>query len=173
MSPSVLRLARLFVWIAAVSGVLVVAMGYAALPAELPVTRWTSAAKTPLLALRVPLINLLSLLCIVLLERPLARSHAAGPWRENAMMTLTALFGTLGVKAVLEAFEILRLPAVDAWMPWVLAAVIAGGLSLAAVTGLPLWRGRGARLVEDLTGREKAAALLLFAMILALQFFPV
>src|SRR5215217_8507014 len=120
MKPSVLRLSRLFAWTAAVGGVGLLAFGYDLLPAEIPLTRWTTVAKTPLLVLRVPLINLLSLILVVILDRALVRAHAGSSFRDTAMKTLAVLYATVGLKAFCEAFELLMLPAVYPWMPWVL-----------------------------------------------------
>jgi hypothetical protein len=172
--PSVLKLSRLFACTAALGALLILTIGYAALPAELPLTRGSVAAKSVLLVLRVPLINLLSLLLIVILERALARAHAGGPYRDNAMMALTALFATLGVKAFLETFELLALPTVYPWLPWLLLAAVAGGLALAALTGLPFLRKATARTMPRarFTAGEKLGTMVAVVAILGLQFLP-
>jgi hypothetical protein len=171
MHPSVLKLFRLFAWTAALGSFLLLTFGYAALPAEIPVTRWAMAAKTPLLVLRVPLINLLSLMLILILERSLVRAHATTPFRENAMMTLMAFYGTLGFKAFLETFEMINFPTVYAWIPWLLGIVVAAGLGLAGLTGFPFLRKTTAPRTS-FTTQEKIVLALVVSGIVGFQILP-
>jgi hypothetical protein len=171
MHPSVLKLFRLFAFTATLGGVFILAIGYAALPAEIPITRWSVASKSPLLVLRVPLINLLTLLLILVFERALVRAHAASRLRDNAMMTLTALFATLGVKSFMETFELLVLPTVFPWLPWMLVLLMVFGLLVSVLTGMPFLR----KTTEPRTyfdAREKLLAALVVGGILGLQFLP-
>jgi hypothetical protein len=171
MHPSVLKLFRLFAFTATLGGVFILAIGYAALPAEIPVTRWSVAAKTPLLVLRVPLINLLTLLLILVLERSLVRAHAGSRFRDNAMMTLTALFATLGVKSFFESFELLVLPTVFPWLPWLLLLLVVAGLLIATLTGMPFLR-KTSEPRPYFNAREKLLAAVVVGGILGLQFLP-
>jgi hypothetical protein len=127
MKPALLRLSRQFAWTAALGALVVMGVGYEALPDQIPLTRWTTGSRTPLLVLRVPLINLFCLFLIHILDGALARAHGATPFRDHAMRVAAILYATVGLKSFLEALELLVLPEVlPGLLPILLFAVLAG-----------------------------------------------
>lgn len=104
-----------------------VALCYDTLPEQLPVTRWSHAPKTWLLALRVPFINLGTLAGATLLARALRR-HDASAATERA---ISALCLTTALKAATEAAELLALPTTSALTPALLLLVVLAGLGFA------------------------------------------
>jgi hypothetical protein len=140
MKPSLLRLSRLFAWTAALGSLVALFLGYELLPAQIPLTRWSTGPKTWFLVLRVPAINLFCLILVQVLERALVRVHRDTAFRENAMRVVAILYATLGIKAFLEALESLLLPAVLPWLFPVLLFVILAGVAGVVRAGWPLAR---------------------------------
>jgi len=155
---------RIVAWSIALCAFLAVLIGYDSLPAELPVTRWTSAPKIPLLALRVPLINLLTLGLIEVLWRGMRQvSRFSRGAAVAGVLLLTA-----AAKAAIEAVGILRLPDSASWSLLPLAALLLIGLAMAAMLSADFLRDR--RWGElQLSRRETAVACVLIAGILALN----
>jgi hypothetical protein len=101
----------------------------------------------------------------------LVRAHAGSRFRDNAMMTLTALFATLGVKSFFESFELLVLPTVFPWLPWLLLLLVVAGLLIATLTGMPFLR-KTSEPRPYFNAREKLLAAVVVGGILGLQFLP-
>jgi hypothetical protein len=171
MKPSHLRLARFFAWTTAVGALAVLAAGYAALPDQVPITRWTTGPKTLPLVLRVPLINLLCLVLVQVLERALSRVHRDSSLRDPAMRVAAILYATVGIKALLEALEWLLLPSVWPWMPALLLGIVGVGLWGTVSAGSPL--ARKVAPPVPFTGTEKTVAALCVLAIAGLQFLPI
>ena len=142
-------------------------MAYDSLPDFLPVTRWTEAPKSRLLALRIPLINVLSVGLIELLTRGLRR---AGP-AQRADAVAIGLLLTAAAKAGIEATGILLLPTPFAWTLAPLAAVLMIGLGTSSWLGRQ-WLHAGEWRRATLTGPESLIAAALVAGIVALQLIP-
>jgi fatty acid desaturase len=106
-------------------------LGYDSLPATIPVTRWIAAPKSLFIALRIPLINLMTLGLIELLSLGLQRAKQFG--RADAVVAVLLL--TAAAKAGLEAAGILMLPVSFSWTLIPLVAVISVGLATAAFLG--------------------------------------
>lgn len=159
-----LLVARAVAWSIALCAFLAVMLWYDSLPAELPVTRWTSAPKSPLLALRVPLINLLTIGLIEVLWRAMRRvEHFPHGAAVAGVLLLTA-----AAKAAIEAVGILRLPHSASWSLLPLAAAILIGLGLAVMLSAEFLRNR--RWGElHLSRTETAVTYVLIAGILALN----
>jgi hypothetical protein len=156
--------ARVIAWGVAVGSVCAVAIGYDSLPAELPVTRWSTAPKSWSLALRIPLINLLSLGLIEVMSQGLRKVEGFG--RVDAIVT--ALLLTAAAKSAIEAAGILSLPASPAWTFLLLVAVLLVGLATASWLGRELFH-RDLWKQMQLTRWETVAAVVLVAGIVALN----
>ena len=111
MKVTPLVVARIVAWAIALGAVGAVTIGYDSLPDALPVTRWTTAPRTPLIALRVPLINLMTIGLIELLSPGLRRARHFT--RSDAVVAILML--TAAAKAGIEAIGILMLPAPFSW----------------------------------------------------------
>lgn len=150
---------------AVVSGCLVaVLLSYGRLPDELPLSRWTSAPKSWLLAVRVPLINLLSLGLVDVLSASIARIPRFVEGRRLRLLLLAVVSG----KALLETAELMLLPARPLLLPLALGAVVATGLVSAIVLARPLWNdGRWMELVA--TRSEVAWCVVLLVGIFTLN----
>jgi hypothetical protein len=122
---------RALAWAVALGAVAAVAARYDKLPYELPLTRWTMAAKSPLVALRVPLINVLTLGLVELLSRALRRASETPETRA----ALVALFLTTAAKSAIEAAGLLLLPRWFAWTLVPLGVVLIAGLATAVYFG--------------------------------------
>lgn len=148
----------------AIGAVCAVMLRYDALPETIPVTRWTSAAKSPLVALRIPLINLLMLgLVEVLLSSlrrtlPIRRAHAVA-----SVLLLTA-----AAKACIEGVAIVALPTPLDWTVLPLIAVIAAGLGTAVFLCRELLENSRWRHLT-MTKRETTLTLVLVAGIAILN----
>lgn|GEM_PF-1977234 len=105
-SRRLLTVTRVISWSLAIGALLAVIFHYGALPNELPVSRWRTSEKTWLLAVRVPLINMLTLLGIEVLGRSLARFEGGS----TVFWTAPVLSLTAGTKAAIESAEFLALP---------------------------------------------------------------
>ena len=159
-----LVVARVLAWALAVGAVTAVMIGYDSLPDTLPVTRWTSAPKSPLIALRVPLINLMTIGLIELLSFGLRRVKQLN--RSSAVVVVLLL--TAAAKAVIEAIGILKLPVAISWTVIPLVAVLFVGLGTAAFLGRELLPPRVWRELQ-LTHIETAGVLALIFGIAALN----
>ena len=149
--------------VAAVVSCVAVARAYGSLPELLPVTRWRNAAKTPLLAMRVPLINLLMVALALLLWRVIARGVPLVGRRVGPILAATA-----ATKSVLEAVELLSLPRHRPVLTGALGACVVLGLLAAAATGRSLLTKDGRKPVR-LARSEKIVAATLVAGIVALN----
>jgi hypothetical protein len=159
-----LVVARVLAWAIALGAVAAVAIGYDSLPNTLPVTRWTTAPKSLLIALRVPLINLFTLGLIELLSRALRR---VSNLHHSAAMAIVLLL-TAAAKAAIESIGILMLPNSIDWTQAPLIAVLALGLGSAAWLGRELLTpGRWREL--QLTRAETAGVMMLVVGIAALN----
>lgn len=114
---------------------------YDSLPAVLPVTRWTSSAKSPFIAVRIPVVNLLTTVGLAAIWTAFDRTgfpRAAG----------LALMAAAAVKSLGEALEILMLPDASRVLPALIAATI-GTAILVVLTTSRSWltqrRWRSAR----------------------------
>lgn len=159
--------AQIITWAVALGAVGAVAVAYDSLPDVLPVTRWINAPKSPLLAVRIPLINVLSVGLIELLTRGL---HRSGPAQRADAVAIVLLL-TAAAKACIEATGILLLPTPFSWTLAPLSAVLMIGL------GTSIWLGRqwlhaGEWRQATLTGPESLIAAALVAGIVALQLIP-
>lgn len=126
---------RVIAWVIVVGAAGAVAIGYSSLPDTLPVTRWASAPKSWFIALRVPLINLMTLGLIELLSPGLRRVKDF----ERADAIIEILLLTAAAKAGIEAAGILMLPVPFSWTLIPLLAVLSVGLGTAAFLGRPLF----------------------------------
>lgn len=111
---------------------------YDSLPAVLPVTRWTSAGKSPTVAVRVPLINVLTtigLAAIWTAFEPAGFPRAAG---------LTVMAAAV-MKSIGEAVELLMLPEETWALTAPIATSVVAAIAVAATTSRCWLRGRGWR----------------------------
>ncbi len=153
-----LVVARIVAWTVAVGAVGAVILAYDSLPDELPVSRWTSAPKSPFIALRVPLINLLTIGLIELLSPGLHRAKQFA--RPSAVVTVLLL--TAAAKAALEAVGILLLPVSFYWTLIPLVVVLAVGLGTAAFLGREILHSQRWRQLH-MSRLETAGVLVLVA----------
>jgi len=159
-----LVVARVVAWSIALGAIVAVMIGYDSLPDTLPVSRWTTAPKSPLIALRVPLINLLTTGLIELLARGLFRVKRFEP----TAAVVVVLLLTAAAKSAIEAVGILKLPASVSWSVIPLAAVLIVGLGTAAFLGRELLLSTRWKEVE-LTRLETACAVAIIAGIAVLN----
>lgn len=145
---------------------LVVAI-YDRMPDVLPVTRWTGAPRSLLVAFRIPAINLLAVLLIDLLGRVLGRS----PHRVRGQVAVTALFLAAGLKSAIEAGELYALPTTFVWTPAATLAVVVAGLGVALVQLRPLLAA-DARVTLVFELRDRVAVALGIAGIAMFQVAP-
>lgn len=164
MHATPLVVARVVAWAIALGAVVAVAISYDSLPDTLLVTRWTSAPKSPLVALRVPLINLMTIGLIELLSLGLRRAKQFN--RSSAVVVVLLL--TAAAKAAIEATSILMLPVSFSWTVIALVAVLFVGLGTAAFLGRELLRPRRWRELQ-FTRFETAWALAIICGIAALN----
>ena len=134
MNGRTLVVIRLVAWATAAAALGAVIIGYDSLPAMIPVTRWTAATKSPLIALRVPLINLLIMGLIELLSPGLHR--VKGFNRADAVIAVLLLSGA--AKAGIEAAGIVMLPVSISWTLIPLVVVLSVGLGTAGFLGREL-----------------------------------
>jgi hypothetical protein len=123
-----LRVARVVAWVAAIASFLLVCSHYDQLPEQLPLTRWSTAPKSWLIALRAPAIDLLSLGLVEVLSISLHRV----PGFTRGQLVTAILLLIAGFKTVTISFELIQLPAVQPALVAVTVAVIWSGLALAA-----------------------------------------
>lgn len=159
-----LVVARVVAWVIALGAVVAVTIGYDSLPDTLPVTRWTAAPKSPLVALRVPLINVMSVGLIELLSLGLRRAKRFN--RSSAVVIV--LFLMAAAKAAIEAVGILLLPISFSWTLMPLVAVLVVGVCTAAYLGSEILHPRRWRELQ-LTRIETAGVLALISGIVALN----
>lgn len=151
-------------WTAVVLPVLFVALAYDQLPDVLPLTRWSEAPKAWPVVLRVPLINVFTLLALQTLVGALRRAPAElGGDRAGLPLLFAA-----AVKALIEGLELLTLPDRLSWAPYVLVAVVlvTGGTS--AFYGRRFLRGEG-RKALSFTPIEKVVAVAAVAGIVVMH----
>jgi len=139
-----------------------VAIAYPALPAMLPVSRWQLEPKSPVIALRLPLINLAMIGFALVAWRALARSEPHVARRLGPLLMATAV-----AKAVIEAVELLAQPTPSPLLFPTLLACLGLGLSACIVTGRALAPGRWRSIT--VTSGEKKTALGLTASIVLLE----
>jgi len=156
--------ARVVAWVFALGALGVVAICYDSLPGTLPVTRWSSEPKSLFIALRVPLINLMTVGLIEQLSPGLRRMEHF----DAADGVVTAFLLTIAAKAGIEAAGILTLPVPTSWTVIPLVAVLAVGLGAAAYLGRELLHPSCWRQVQ-LTRLESAGAIALLAGIVILN----
>jgi hypothetical protein len=156
--------ARIAAWAAAAGAVGAVTVCYDSLPPTIPLTRWTSAPKSPLVALRIPLINLMTVGLIELVAPALRRMKQLAA----ADAAVAILFLTAAAKAGIEATAITMLPAPFAWTVIPLVAVLCVGLGAAGWIGRELLRPQSWRQLH-MTRLESAGALALVGGILVLN----
>jgi hypothetical protein len=162
--PRTLRLARLVTWSVTLGGLLLVIVRYGELPERLPLTRWTTAPKSWLIALRVPGIHVLSVALIEVLS-PSVRRVAS--FTRGQLFTATLLL-TAGFKAVMTNLELVLLPAEYPTLTILTLVVAAAGVLAAAFVGRDLLRGGQLRRLAW-TKSEGALALGLGVLLLALE----
>jgi hypothetical protein len=165
-APKLIALARVLAWGAGYGAALIVAYDYAALPDELPLSRWSVAPKSMFFALRVPLINLAMIGLCDLIARSLKR--APEEQRLAAERTAAALLCTAGLKAWLATKQILSWP--DGSRPSAAAAfiVVVLGVCLAAWFARPLLAPTVSPLLR-FTRTERMLGASLVAMIVVLN----
>lgn len=156
--------ARVVAWTIALGAVVAVVIGYESLPEMIPLTRWTEVAKSPLLALRVPVINLLTLGLIEVLARGLRRVSRF----EKTGAVVTVLLLTAAAKAAVEAVALLKLPGSSDWSALPLGVILIVGLGMAAFLGRDLLQRREWQQLQ-LTRTETAVTIALVAGIVALN----
>jgi hypothetical protein len=159
-----LVVARVVAWSIALGAIAAVLIGYNSLPDTIPVSRWTTAPKSPLIALRVPLINLLTTGLLEVLARGIRRAKKF----DHSTAIVVVLFLTAAAKSAIEAVGILRLPASDTWSVVALVAVLTGGLGTAAFLGRELLSSTRWKEMR-LTRLETACAVALIAGIVVLN----
>jgi hypothetical protein len=160
-----LKLVSLFIaWVLAAGAVLAVALVYDSLPAEIPLSRWEDMEKTPFLALRVPLINLVSLALIEVFLRPVSRLEGFG----DAATVAISLYLTMAAKALLEGAGLVLLPHPSGWTLAPLIAALALGLGFAIIQSRSLWQAGGWRKLQ-MKPREIAALVVLTTALLGLN----
>jgi hypothetical protein len=155
---------RVMAWSLVLGSLLAIILGYGALPDMLPISRWHSAKKSWFLAVRVPLINLLSLASIEVLSRSVTRyrSDSIAIW-VGPVLSITA-----GFKSVVESVEMLLLPRKSDVLFMVLVTMVLTG----SITSL--WLGRSLLKKESwkhlkTTYGEKVVLFALIAAILGLN----
>ena len=160
---ALLSRARFIAWPLAMASLALVAMRYETLPATLPLTRWSSAPKSWLTALRVPMICLVSLglvevLCGSIRRAPnFDRGHAL-----TAVLLLTASW-----KAAAAAASLLLLPWHFVWLDTLWIGGTTVGIALALWMGKDLMRGgRLRRLSWSRTEAWFGTALVLWVIVL-------
>ncbi len=154
MNTRNLVMTRVVAWAIATSVVGAVAVGYESLPAMIPVTRWTEAPKSLLIALRVPLINLMSVGMIESLSPSLRRIKDF----HRADGVVAVLLLTAAAKAAIEGAGILMLPRSFAWTLIPLVTVLLAGIASASYIGRQLMDPR--RWSElKMTATESVAAI--------------
>jgi hypothetical protein len=161
-----IALARVLAWFAGYGAAFMVAYAYAALPDDLPLSRWTNEPRSLFFALRIPAINLLMIGLADLLARALSRSPSEH--RTGAEWAGATLLCTAGVKAWLAAREILAWPHPSPLIRvgGVLSVVI--GIGLAAFFARPLFAPDAYRQVRW-TRIEMVLAVTLVAGVLLLN----
>ena len=164
MPTTPLVVVRAVAWAIALGAVGAVMLAYDSLPDTLPVTRWTTVPKSLLIALRIPLINLLTMGLIELLSPALGRAKEFH--RSSSLVAVLLL--TAAAKAAIEAAGILRLPVSFSWTLLPLVAVLLVGLGTAAFLGREFLNPRQWGRLQ-LTRLETAGALALVCGIVALN----
>ncbi|MBI1323155.1 hypothetical protein GC170_08200 [bacterium] len=147
-----------------IGALLAVVFCYGSLPNELPVSRWHSAHKTWLLAVRVPVINLLSLGIIEVYGRSLSRYRR----NSNANWIGPVLAVTAGIKALVESIEMLLLPTRHSIFAIVLIATVLAGVAFSIWCGRDLLKNENWKTLKS-TCNEKAAMAALGATIIGLN----
>lgn len=141
MNVRMIVFARIAAWAVGAGAVAAVIVGFQSLPSSLPLTWWTTVPKTPLIALRIPLINVLTIALIEFLSPGLHRANEFN--RVDAVISV--LFLTAAAKTGIEAVGILASPVSSTLMIVPLAAVLVAGLGTAAFLGRRLLDPKGWR----------------------------
>lgn len=151
-------------WSVGVAAVALVALRYEALPSTLPLTRWSAAPKTWLVALRAPAICVVSLGMVEVLCAAVRR---APDFERGDALTATLLL-TAAWKAAMAAVSLLLLPQQLLWLDVLWIGVTIAGMSFAVWIGRELLRaGRLRRLLW--TRNETGLLLVLTLVLLALE----
>lgn len=148
-------------WVLAIGALLAVISAFETLPDKLPISRWHSANKTWLLALRVPLINLLCLGLIEVLGRSLSRYRG----HSNVIWISPVLAATAGTKALIESIELLQLPKRLSIFPILVVAAVLAGVTLSLWCGRHLLKDANWKELKSTFSEKIALALLVAAMI--------
>lgn len=130
--PTTLRAVRIVAWLCAIGAFLTVIGNYEQLPDVLPVSRWTGAPRSWILALRVPIINA----CMLGMAEAFSRSLQRIPSAAHLWKTAAILLATAGIKCVLEAAELMLLPSRHVVLTATLVLVLVVGLSAASLTAM-------------------------------------
>jgi energy-converting hydrogenase Eha subunit A len=160
----ILRVARLVAWVAAIASLVQVCLHYDQLPEQLPLTRWRSAPKSWLIALRAPVINLLSLGLVEVLTTSLRRV----PGFTRGQLVTAILLLVAGRKAVTLAYQLIHLPAELHALTIVTLAVAVSGVATAAFMTRDLLRAEQLRRLTW-TKAESALTLTLGLALAALE----
>ncbi len=155
---------RVVAWIAAAGAVVAVLVGYDKLPANIPVTRWTVAPKSLFIALRVPLINLMTIGLVEIVSPALHRATRF----KRADAVVSVLLLTAAAKAGIEAGGILVSNVPSSWTLVPLVAVLLVGLGTAAFLGREFLQPRTWQQLQ-LTQRELTGVVGLVIGIVALN----
>jgi hypothetical protein len=159
-----LRVTRILAWAMGIAALVLVAMRYDSLPPALPLTRWSSAPKTWLTALRVPGICVLS---IGLVEVLCASVRRAPDFEHGTLLTAILLL-TAAWKSAAAAISLVLLPARLAWFDalWIVLTYVG--------VGAAIWVGKDLRHGDQLRRLRwtKSEALILVTiglLLLALE----
>lgn len=142
--PRLIALARAVAWFAGYGAAFMVAYASANLPGDLSPSTALPAARDVatgiLLALRIPIINLMTIGLTDLFARGASRSLREH--QQAAERTCATLLCAAGLKAWIAARELLAWPEPDASTRVAGVVTIVGGLALAAWYARPLWAPR-------------------------------
>lgn len=156
-----MKLVRIIAWITCLGAILAIWLRYDSLPSPIPVTRWSLLPKTITIALRIPIINFITLLLLEILSRSLLRLSHPAP----IQTALCLLYTLVAAKAVVEAVELLLLPAQHRVIPLLLLIGVAATLGVIGWLLKPMLTD-GAWKKMEFTRGEKIAAVALGALYL-------
>jgi hypothetical protein len=137
-----------------------VAVAYPGLPPVLPVSRWQMEPKSPVIALRVPLINLAMIGLALVAWRATARPEPRIAQRIGPILVATAV-----AKAVLEAAALVTEPTPSPLLAGTLLACVFAGIVACIITGRDLVPTRW-RSIHPTTGEKRLAVGLIASVLL-------